>query len=199
MKLLIATSNPGKVQEFKELLARYPFDVVTPSEAGLSLLVEEDGKTYRENAAKKASAYSIASGMVCIGDDSGLEVVVLDGAPGLYSARFSPKPGATDADRRLYLLEKLARYRKPWKAKFHATVAIGFPDGRVEFTVGDCLGEIIGEERGDNGFGYDPIFFIPELGKTMAELSTDEKNQLSHRARAVKLAIPILLSTLGKD
>ncbi len=197
MKLLIATSNPGKVREFKELLADLPFDVVTPVEAGLTLVVEEDGETYRENAAKKASAYSKASGLVCIGDDSGLEVAVLDGAPGLYSARFSPKPGATDADRRQYLLEKLAGSAKPWKAKFHATVAIGFPDGRVEFTVGECRGEIIEEQRGQNGFGYDPLFLIPELGKTMAELTPSEKNQLSHRARAVINAIPILLSTLG--
>ena len=192
-KILIATSNKGKVAEFKALLAETGLDICTPNDIGLNIEVEENGANYRENAGKKASEYSIASGLLCIADDSGLEVDALDGAPGLHSARFSPKPGATDADRRQMLLGKLAGAATPWTAQFHATVAIGTPDGRLFFTEGNCPGEIIPTERGENGFGYDPIFLLPTLGRTMSELSMEEKNQLSHRAIAVKNAIPELL------
>lgn len=192
-KILIATSNKGKVEEFKALLAGCDLELVTPTDIGLSLEVEEDGTTYKENAGKKAVAYSLASGLISIADDSGLEVDILDGAPGLYSARFSPKKGATDADRRQYLLEQCAGKPKPWKALFHATVAIGYPDGRLVFTEGKCYGEIQIAEKGDGGFGYDPIFAIPELSRTMAELSMSEKNEISHRALAVKKAIPYLI------
>jgi non-canonical purine NTP pyrophosphatase (RdgB/HAM1 family) len=123
-------------------------------------------------------------------------VDALDGAPGLYSARYSPLPGATDADRRAYMLKNLAGKPRPWTAHFHATIAIGLPDGQVLFADGNCYGEIIPDERGNNGFGYDPIFFIPEMEHTMAELSMDEKNRLSHRALAVKKALPILQKML---
>jgi XTP/dITP diphosphohydrolase len=135
--------------------------------------------------------------LLSLADDSGLEVDVLGGEPGLYSARYSGKPGATDADRRAFLLEKLKNHSRPWQAHFHATVAIGTPTGQVEFAEGNCYGEIIPTERGQNGFGYDPIFFIPELNRTMAELSMDEKNRLSHRALAVKHALPILEKLLN--
>jgi XTP/dITP diphosphohydrolase len=111
----------------------------------------------------------------------------------LHSARYHPKPGADDADRRNYLLKKLATKPYPWLAHFHCTVAIAQPTGQAWFADGNCFGEIIPEERGHNGFGYDPIFLIPELGKTMAELNMEEKNQLSHRARAVWAALPLLL------
>ena len=192
-KILIATSNKGKVAEFKALLAETGLIVCTPNDIGLEIEVEENGANYRENAGKKATEYSAASGLLCIADDSGLEVDALDGAPGLHSARFSPKPGATDADRRQMLLEKLAGAEKPWTAKFHATVAIGTPEGQLFFTEGDCPGEIIQTELGENGFGYDPIFLLPSLGRTMSELSMEEKNKLSHRAIAVRNAIPKLL------
>ncbi len=110
---------------------------------------------------------------------------------------FYPIPNATDADRRKYLLERLGGTPRPWTARFRATIAIAFPSGEVKLATGQCEGEIIPEERGRNGFGYDPIFFIPELGQTMAELEMDEKNRLSHRARAIQNAIPMLKEILG--
>jgi XTP/dITP diphosphohydrolase len=195
-KLLIATGNRGKVKEIQSLLEGLDVELVTPKDIGLEIEVHEDGQTYAENAGKKALAYSKASGLLSLADDSGLEVDALDGAPGLYSARYSPLPGATDADRRAYMLKNLAGKPQPWTAHFHATIAIGLPDGQVLFADGNCYGEIIPDERGNNGFGYDPIFFIPEMEHTMAELSMDEKNRLSHRALAVKKALPILQKML---
>jgi XTP/dITP diphosphohydrolase len=196
-KLLIATENQGKIKELQELLAGLGLELVTPRQLELALNVIEDGQTYEENAGKKARAYVTASGLVALADDSGLEVDALDGAPGLYSARYSPQPGATDADRRAYLLENLGDKPRPWPAHFHATVAIASPDGNLQFVEGNCYGEIIPEERGTGGFGYDPIFFMTELGRTMAELGMEEKNRLSHRALAVQNAIPILRQIFG--
>lgn len=191
-KLLIATNNQGKVLELQELLTGSGIEFVTPAQINLQLEVEEDGSNYQENAGKKAIAFAQASGMIALADDSGLEVEALNGAPGLYSARYSPKPGAKDKDRRDFLLENLKDKPRPWKAHFHATIAVARPNGEIEFAEGNCFGEIIPEERGTGGFGYDPIFLIPELGKTMAELEMEEKNKLSHRARAVIAAMPIL-------
>lgn len=191
-KLLIATENQGKLCEFQELLAGLGYELVTPRQVGLTLNVVEDGDTYAENAEKKARAYAAASGLVALADDSGLEVDALDGAPGLYSARYHPRPGASDADRRAYMLENLGEKPRPWKAHFHATVAVATPGGELYFAEGNCYGEIIPEERGDGGFGYDPIFLVEGLGHTMAELPMDEKNRRSHRALAVQNAIPIL-------
>jgi XTP/dITP diphosphohydrolase len=196
-KLLIATENQGKVREFQELLTGLGLELLTPRQLGLNLNVIEDGDTYEENAGKKACAYAAASGLVSLADDSGLEVAALAGAPGLYSARYSPKPDATDADRRIYLLGNLRDKPRPWAAHFHATVAIATPDGELRFVEGNCYGEIIPEERGTGGFGYDPIFLIPELGLTMAELDMDKKNRLSHRALAVQNAIPVLRTVFG--
>lgn len=191
-KLLIATGNKGKIKEIQALLNGLDVELVTPKDLGLEMDIEEDGATYEENAGKKARVYSQASGLIALADDSGLEVDALSGEPGLYSARYSGKPGASDSDRRAYLLEKLKEKPRPWTARFHATVAVATPNGLVQFAEGNCCGEIIPEERGANGFGYDPIFFIPEKNCTMAELSMDEKNRLSHRALAVKHALPIL-------
>jgi XTP/dITP diphosphohydrolase len=209
-KLLIATNNKGKVKELQDLLKDTGIELITPSQIHLELDVTEDGSTYAENATKKAIAFVKASGLVSLADDSGLEVDALNGAPGLYSARYSPKPGATDADRRAYLLQNLQDKPRPWTARFHATIAIAIPEilwsqaarglkmqeqarALQNFlTEGFCEGEIIPEERGTGGFGYDPIFLLPELGKTMAELTIDKKNRLSHRARAVMNAKPIL-------
>jgi XTP/dITP diphosphohydrolase len=191
-KLLIATNNQGKVLELQELLTGSGIEFVTPAQINLQLEVEEDGSTYQENAGKKAIVFAQASRLISLADDSGLEVEALDGAPGLYSARYSPKPGAKDKDRRDFLLENLKDKPRPWKAHFHATIAIAKPNGEVEFAEGNCYGEIIPEERGTGGFGYDPIFLMTDLGKTMAELEMEEKNRLSHRARAVIAAMPIL-------
>jgi len=191
-KLLIATNNKGKVAEIKALLGSTGLTLLTPADLGLALEVPEDGLTYAENASKKATAFSQASGLLALGDDSGLEVDALQGQPGLHSHRFCPIPDATDADRRIYLLEKLQEAPRPWTAHFRATVAMVLPSGEEHITSGRCDGEIIPGERGSNGFGYDPIFFIPGIDRTMAELDMDEKNRLSHRALAIQNAVPIL-------
>ncbi|KAA0276496.1 MAG: RdgB/HAM1 family non-canonical purine NTP pyrophosphatase [Chloroflexi bacterium] len=198
-KLLIATNNQGKIAEFQELLTGSGIDFVTPAQINLELEVDEDGSTYRENAAKKAIAFAQASGLISLADDSGLEVNALAGAPGLYSARYSPKPGANDRDRRNFLLKNLWDKPRPWTAHFHATIAVAKPNGEVEFAEGECYGEIIPEERGMGGFGYDPIFLLTGLGKTMAELDAAEKNRLSHRARAVMAAMPLLKKILSVE
>lgn len=200
--LLIASGNAGKLREFEAILAHVsmedvPIHLVLPKSLGIDLDVVEDGSNYAENAAKKALAYARASGLIALADDSGLEVDALGGQPGLYSARYAPWPGATDADRRQYLLQNLRACPRPWAAHFHCTVAIATPRGDLYFAEGDCLGEIIPEERGANGFGYDPVFYLAEYQKTMAELPEDEKNRLSHRARAVFAAAPTLRRLLA--
>ena len=197
VKMLLGSNNAGKLGEIQALLEGYAIEVLTPVVLGINLDVIEDGVTYAENAARKAMAFAHLSGLVTLADDSGLEVDVLDGAPGLYSARFSTKPGATDADRRAYILQRLQGKPCPWVARFHCTVALATPAGQVFFSEGTCPGEIISEEHGHNGFGYDPIFWLPEFGRTMAELSMTEKNNLSHRGRAVKAAIPRMLKILA--
>ncbi|GIK10261.1 MAG: non-canonical purine NTP pyrophosphatase [Chloroflexota bacterium] len=196
MKLLLATNNKGKLRELRAILADLPLEILAPADIGLTLEVDEDGLTYAENAAKKAVAFQRASGLVCLADDSGLEVDALGGAPGLRSARYSSKPGATDRDRRMTLLQNLADKPRPWTARFRATMAVAGPDGSVEIAEGICEGEISPEERGSGGFGYDPVFFIPEFGRTMAELPEETKNRLSHRARAAQAARPILARLL---
>ncbi len=196
-QLLIATGNRGRLAEIQSLFDGSNVQLVIPEMLGISLKVEESGSTYEENAALKATAFARLSGMVTLADDSGLEVDVLGGQPGIRSARFSPVPGATDADRRAYLLSMLDRLPQPWTAHFHCTVAIALPDRRVFYAQGNCPGEIIRTERGHNGFGYDPIFLLPTVGLTMAELSMDEKNHLSHRARAIKASLPLVKAILG--
>jgi XTP/dITP diphosphohydrolase len=205
-KLLIATNNKGKVKELQDLLKDTGLELITPADINLNLEVEEDGKTYAENAAKKAIAFARASGFISLADDSGLEVDALGGAPGLYSARYGPPltlppfslkmggdgGGWKDADRRAFMLENLKDKPRPWTAHFHATIAISVSEEEVYVVDGNCYGEIIPEERGNGGFGYDPIFFFPEFKKTMAEMDMEEKNRLSHRAKAVMNAIPIL-------
>jgi XTP/dITP diphosphohydrolase len=195
--LLLASSNPGKLREIRAVLEGWPVKVVTPADLGLSLEVEESGQTYAENAARKAMAFASVSGLLTLGDDSGLEVDALGGAPGLYSHRFAPQPGASDADRRVYLLQQLQGKPRPWWARFRCIIALAAPSGEVRFSEGECRGEIIPEERGHGGFGYDPIFFIPEMSKTMAQLNLLEKNRLSHRGRALKAVLPILRGMLA--
>ena len=198
MRLLIASSNKGKLAEIMALLQDIPLDAVLPSDIGIQMDVEEDGTTYAENSLKKALGYCQVSGLVTLADDSGLEVDALGGQPGLHSARFSGKPGATDADRRAFLLEKLKGLPQPWPAAFRSTVVIATPDGRTFTLDGECRGQIIPEERGTNGFGYDPIFLVEGLNRTMAELSMEEKNRLSHRARAILAARPVLMELAGE-
>ena len=193
-QLLIATNNKGKIKELQDLLKDTGIELVTPAHIGIDLDVDEDGATYAENATKKAVAFAEASGLISLADDSGLEVDALDGAPGLYSARYGSTDGGklSDAERRAILIHNLQGKPRPWTARFHATIAVAVPNGETHLADGFCEGEIIPEERGTGGFGYDPIFLLSELRKTMAELSVVEKNRLSHRARAVKNAIQIL-------
>ena len=195
-QLLIATNNTGKQKEIRSLLGNLAIDLKTPDELLLNLEIHEDGTTYRENAAKKATSFAETSGLISLADDTGLEVETLGGAPGLYSARYAPQINATDVDRRTYLLEQLKNHPQPWPAQFRCIVAIAVPQGDIYFTEGICPGVIIPTERGSHGFGYDPIFHISTIGKTMAELSMSEKNKMSHRAIAVNQAIPILLELL---
>jgi XTP/dITP diphosphohydrolase len=191
--LLIATNNPGKRKELRQLLGILPqIELVSPKDLGISLKIDETGDTYQANAALKAQAFARASDLVVLADDSGLEVDALDGAPGLHSARYSGQPGATDADRRAFLLHNLTDFAHPWTARFRAVIAVAVPGKEIRFAEGVCVGEIIPEERGTNGFGYDPIFYMPELDRTMAELTDEEKNKVSHRGRAVVAALPIL-------
>ncbi len=192
--LLIATGNRGKQREYRDLLKGLPFQLRFPQDTGLDLKVEETGTTYAQNAALKATAWAQATGWLVLADDSGLEVEALDGAPGLYSARYAPGPHPTDADRRRYLLDNLQRHPRPWKARFVCVIAVAAPEGILHFAEGVCHGEIIPEERGEHGFGYDPLFFLPDHGRTMAELSPEEKNRISHRARAAQAIHPILLA-----
>jgi XTP/dITP diphosphohydrolase len=197
MKLLIATNNKGKLKEIQAILGVLDLELLSPADLGLELEVEEDGQTYAENATKKALAFSKASGLTSLADDSGLEVDALGGAPGLHSARYSTLPNATDADRRATLLLNSSRYPRPWTARFRATVAIASPGRSVKLAEGICPGEIIPEERGKGGFGYDPIFLVEGTNQTMAELEMDEKNRLSHRGQALRNAIPFLIELLG--
>lgn len=198
-KILLASRNEGKLLEIQALLSDLDFELVLPIQMGLDLHVKEDGSTYDENAALKAQAFSQASGLLTLADDTGLEVAALGGKPGLYSARFAPQPGATDADRRTYLLEQLEPYPRPWSAQFRCVVALSAPNADTRFAEGICPGEIIPEERGQHGFGYDPIFLITSIGRTMAELTMNEKNHLSHRARAVHAVRPHLSEMMKKQ
>jgi len=199
--LLIATNNQGKIEELHALLKGTSVELITPAQMDLDLDVIEDGHTYAENATKKAIAFAQTSGLIALADDSGLEVAALNGEPGLYSARYGSQDGQklSDKDRRAYLIKHLKDKPRPWTARFCATIAIARPTGETYLTEGICEGEIIPEERGTGGFGYDPIFLLSELGKTMAELSMDEKNRLSHRARAVIKAKSILEVMFSKS
>lgn len=196
-KLLIATNNNGKVLEIRALLQDLPAELLVPADIGLDLHVPEDGDTYGQNAASKAVAFAQASGLISLADDSGLEVEALGGAPGLHSARYLAKPGATDAERRAYLLQNLRGRPRPWVARFRSAVAIAVPAGAVQLAEGACDGEIIPEERGTGGFGYDRIFYFASTGLTMAELSLEAKNRVSHRAYALMNARPILMGLLA--
>jgi XTP/dITP diphosphohydrolase len=191
-KLLLATNNQGKVHELESLLEGIPFEIVTPARIGLKLEVAETGSTYEENARLKATAFARASGLLTLADDSGLEVDALNGEPGIRSSRYAGE-GASDADRVQFLLNKLKDVPDEKRtAHFRCVIAIAWPDGRVEFCSGQCDGIITSTPSGSGGFGYDPVFYFPALRKTMAELPTDVKNRISHRAAAAREARKIL-------
>jgi XTP/dITP diphosphohydrolase len=190
--LLIATTNLGKLGELKILLAGRGLELTDLRQVDLDLAVVEDGPDYDSIARRKATLYAAASGLWTIADDTGLEVDALGGAPGVRTARLSED----DASRRAKLLQLLAAHPRPWTARFRCSVALAGPRGEVAIGRGDCEGEILPEERGDHGFGYDPIFLVAGTHYTMAELPLIEKNRLSHRARAVRALLPELRARL---
>ena len=188
-RFIVATKNQGKLREIEEILVDFPFEVVSMEEAGIGLEIEENGSTFEENALIKARTVSKISGGIVMADDSGLAVDYLDGAPGIYSSRFAGE-GATDEDKNLKLLGLLEGVpREKRAARFVCAVAVVFPDG-MYFTVnGTCEGYIGSKPIGANGFGYDPLLYIPGQGKTVAELDSDVKNAISHRGKALRLMV----------
>ena len=199
IKLLLATNNEGKLAELRSLLGGLDLVLLSPADLGTKVHVEERGTNYLENAVLKAAIFAQASKTWTLADDSGLEVEALDGAPGLFSARYAPGQGANDKDRRHYLVQNLGKFPRPWKASFQSVVALVGPEGSPIVTRGTCQGEIIPEGRGFGGFGYDRIFQLEGSGKTMAELTPEEKNNLSHRARAVGKLIPVLQGLFAEE
>ena len=191
-RLLIATHNPGKLLELTSLLGDVPFELISLAGAGIHDEVEETGETFEENAALKAGTYARLSGLPTLADDSGLEVDALDGDPGVRSSRYAGE-NATDSQRIAFLLNKLHNISEDaWTARFRCVIAVSIPGRPVELYAGECEGRIIPEPRGSNGFGYDPVFFMPAMGKTMAELSAEEKNRVSHRSEAARKAAAAL-------
>lgn len=191
-KLLLATTNLGKISEYRLLFGNLEYQIVTLDEVGITEVVIERGNSYEQNAQLKATTYARLTHLTTVADDSGLEVDALNGKPGIYSARFAGKD-ATDADKVDALLDKLSVVpRENRTAHFKCVIAIATPEGRLALCHGECHGIIAFEARGENGFGYDPIFYLPELGKTMAEIPLQVKNKISHRARAAYEARQVL-------
>lgn len=191
MKLIVASNNAHKIAELNAILSRLGMEVVSQREAGIQVEPEETGTTFEENSYIKAKAVLDASGMAAVADDSGLMVEALDGVPGVYSARFGGAACVSDRDRLNYLLQKMEG-QKNRAAKFVSVITLLTPDGRKLVARGECPGEILTEPHGENGFGYDPVFYLPERGHTFAELPADVKNQISHRARALTLLAELI-------
>lgn len=182
----MATRNKGKVKEIREILSDLPVEIHWLEDFPDAPKIEEDGDTFEENASKKASIIAKYTEMPTIADDSGLMVEALNGEPGVRSARFAGE-GASDAERNAKLLSMLRDVPpERRKAKFVCVVALAFPDGRIISFRGECEGYIADHPRGNHGFGYDPLFLVPEYGRTFAELGPEVKNRMSHRARALR-------------
>ncbi len=183
MRAVLASQNEKKLRELQDILTDLGIDVMLQAEAGVSIDVEETGSTFEENAILKAEAVGTATGLVAISDDSGLEVDALDGAPGVYSARYGGE-GLDDVARYQLLLRNMEGQENR-ACRFVSCICCAFPDGTRIVVRGECPGQLLHEARGTGGFGYDPVFYLPELGKAMAELTPNEKNQISHRGRAL--------------
>ena len=185
MKLVLASRNQKKLRELQEILSELGVEVLSEADAGVDVEVEETGTTFEENAFLKAHAVMEASGLPAVADDSGLCVDALNGAPGIYSARYGG-PGLDDVGRYQLLLENM-RGQLDRRCRFVSAICCCFPDGRRVEARGECPGTLAYAPKGEDGFGYDPIFFVPEQKKTFAELSAEEKNAISHRGRALTL------------
>ncbi len=184
-RIIFATGNAGKMKEIKEILRNVPYEVVSMKEAGVAADIVENGATFEENALIKAKTIAELTGEISMADDSGLEVDYLDKAPGIYSARFLGEDTPYDVKNK-YLLDQLEGVEGAERsARFVCAIACVWPDGRSKVCRATIEGELAKEPAGENGFGYDPIFFVPEYGKTTAELSLEEKNKISHRAKAL--------------
>ena len=198
MKFVLASKNKGKLREMREILSALGCEVISEADAGVDVDVEETGTTFEENSLLKAEAVMKASGLPVLADDSGLMVDALHGAPGVYSARYGHK--SSDAERTAYLLENMKDVPDEARtAKFVCVITCLWPDGRKIVARGECPGEILFAPQGTGGFGYDPVFFLPELGKTYAELTPAEKNAISHRARALQAFCRIYQEELEHD
>jgi len=184
MKYVLATDNPGKIQEMREILPKLGIEFLTRSDAGIHVEVEETGTTFMENALLKANAICALSGLPSIADDSGLMADALDGAPGVYTSSFGGN-GLTDGERCEYLLERL-KNAETRRARFVCTIVCAYPDGGTISAQGECCGRIADAPAGSGGFGYDPVFIADGYDRTMAELSPEEKNALSHRGEALR-------------
>jgi len=193
MKLLVATGNQGKLKEIRKLLEGSAIEIVGLDQLANPPEVIEDGTTFTANAQKKALEMARFSGYLTLADDSGLVVDTLDGAPGVYSARYAGEQGDDAANNLKLLAEMDGVPDDKRQAAFHCVVALAWPDGRCETYSGQVSGLILREKRGTDGFGYDPLFLVPEYGKTTAELSLEIKNRISHRGTALRKVIPLLL------
>jgi XTP/dITP diphosphohydrolase len=192
LRVLIATHNEGKKREYAELLADTGAELVSLADVGIEQSIPEEGETYAENAVLKARGYAALSGMLTLADDSGIEVDALGGGPGVHTARYAGE-GASDADRNALLLRSVAGVPEEARtARFRCVIALAWPSGRTEVVEGVVEGRIAPEPRGEHGFGYDPIFYVPAYGRTMAELPEEVKNRISHRARAAAAAAQVL-------
>ncbi len=192
MRVLLASNNAHKLTEVRAILAAAEIEVVSPADAAIALDVAEDGDTFEENAAAKADAFGKRSGLAVLADDSGLEVAALGGQPGVRSARYAG-PGATDTDRVALLLRELDGVPVDRRdARFVCAVAVSIPGRETLVTRGECAGSIDLQPRGSNGFGYDPVFIPTGIALTMAELTPDLKNRISHRGRAFRAACALL-------
>jgi XTP/dITP diphosphohydrolase len=197
-RLLIATRNKGKLREYEPLLDGLPVMLTYLTEEGIDHDVEETGSTFTENAVQKAGEYARISGLLTLADDSGLEVDALGGEPGIRSARYGG-PGATDEDRYRLLLERMRGVPEENRsARFHCVIAVAEPGGTTYTSEGVCEGVIAFAPEGSHGFGYDPVFFMPEFGKTMAQLPAETKNRVSHRARAAQGITSVLERLAGR-
>jgi XTP/dITP diphosphohydrolase len=199
VRLLVATRNRGKLREYQELLAGLPVELTYLGGEGIVEDVEETGSSFAENAVLKAQRYALISGLVTLADDSGLEVDALGGEPGVHSARYAG-PGASDEDRYRLLLEKMQHVPPDERgARFRCVIAVAEPRGGTYTADGVCDGEIAFGPEGDFGFGYDPVFLPRGRGRTMAQLPPEEKNRISHRARAAQAMRPVLERLVGRD
>lgn len=183
MRIIAATKNKGKIRELEEIFSTLGFEIISQADAGIDVDAEETGDTFAKNALIKARAVALFSDEYVLADDSGLCVDALGGRPGVHSARYAGE-GASDGAKIEKLLSEL-RGETNRKAKFVSNIAFIFPDGQEFITQGEVCGRILTEPRGENGFGYDPVFYSEELEKTFAEASSDEKNSVSHRGRAL--------------